>query len=98
MLGIKFYKLKKNVYLEFLNKLFKDQHIYRQLICHSYTIFKMYGLVEIHKNNNPLRPVISIICSGTYHLAKIYQIFLLYSFSFSKHKKSNSNRNKININ
>ena len=39
-------------------------------------VSKGYGLIKIHKENNPVRPIISAINSPTYNLSKILSKFL----------------------
>ena len=44
-------------------------HGLHQLVCLKLPEF--YGLPKIHKNNNPLRPIVSSIGSITYESAKL---------------------------
>ena len=37
---------------------------------------KIYGLPKIHKNNIPLRPIVSCVGSPSYHLSKTLEVFL----------------------
>ena len=41
----------------------------------------MYGLTKIHKNNLPLRPVVSCIDSSTYFLAKTFNDIINQAFT-----------------
>ena len=41
-----------------------------------YNVSKGYGLIKIHKENNPVGPIISAINSATYNLYKILSKFL----------------------
>jgi len=57
-----------------IKKLHESKHIdkqtYERLICHNGTMAKIYGLVKIHKEGYPLRPVVSTIDTPTYKLSR----------------------------
>ena len=36
----------------------------------------MYGLVKVHKDNNPVRPVVSMIGTPEYQLAKFLDVII----------------------
>ena len=56
----------------FIRKYLKnyDSEVIRKLISSGSKPGRIYGLVKVHKNNYPLRPVISMIDSPEYELAK----------------------------
>lgn len=43
---------------------------YRNLYCNASNVALFYGLIKIHKPNNPIRPIVSFIGTPTYQLAK----------------------------
>ena len=63
---------KKKSVTYFIRKYLKnyDSEVIRKLIPSGSTPGRIYGLVKVHKNNYPLRPVISMIDSPEYELAK----------------------------
>ena len=55
------------------------------------TIAKFYGLPKIHKDNNPLRPIVSLPGSPTYNLSKYLADILKPLVSTSPHSVKNVN-------
>ena len=59
--------------------------------CKDATIAKFYGLPKIHKDNNPLRPIVSLPGSPTYNLSKYLADILKPLVSTSPHSVKNVN-------
>ena len=59
--------------LNAMNCLMNDTIIPR--VAQKCNVSKSYGLIKIHKVNNPVRPIISAINSSTYNLSKILSKF-----------------------
>lgn len=53
-----------------LKKNYIDKKLKNKLICHNGQPPYIYGLPKLHKNNIPLRPIVSTIGSATYNLSK----------------------------
>ena len=45
-------------------------------VLQKYSISKAYGLIKIHKNSFPIRPIISDINSPVYNISKFFTQFL----------------------
>lgn len=58
-----------------LQKLKKEQKISRQeydhLYCSTAQTPRFYALIKTHKENNPIRPIVSFIGSPTYQISKL---------------------------
>ncbi len=80
---------KKLTILRNQNKLSKQ--IYDKIRPNDGTITKLYGLPKIHKNNNPLRPIVSLPGSPTYKLSKYLADILKPLINTSPHSVKNVN-------
>ena len=64
---------KENSIIRFLEKHLKpfiSVNVYDKLVPSGSQPGKIYGLCKVHKDNNPLRPVVSMISTAEYELAK----------------------------
>jgi hypothetical protein len=62
-----------------------NKRTYDQIRPKDATIAKFYGLPKIHKDNNPLRPIVSLPGSPTYNLSKYLADILKPLVSTSRH-------------
>ena len=62
----------------FVNKYLKSygSETVKNLISKGSSPGKMYGLIKVHKNNKPARPVISMIGTPGYQLAKFLDLII----------------------
>lgn len=67
-----------------------DRNTYLHLRASTHNIPLFYGLIKIHKPNNPIRPIVSFIDSPTYNLAKFLSKLLMPSTEKSHKKLKNS--------
>ena len=78
----------------YLKSLFDKQILsktqYYHLFANSATIPRFYALVKIHKEGNPIRPIVSFISSPSYNLAQFISKLLTPSTNKSPHKLKNS--------
>jgi hypothetical protein len=68
-----------------------NKRTYDQIRPKDATIAKFYGLPKIHKDNNPLRPIVSLPGSPTYNLSKYLADILKPLVSTSPHSVKNVN-------
>ena len=69
--------------------LLRDKIERKNLITINTNLAGMYGLPKVHKDNCPLRPVVSYINSSFYFMAKIFlQHFKVCSKTFFEYKKN----------
>ena len=47
----------------------------------------MYGLVKVHKDNNPVRPVVSMIGTPEYQLAKFLDVIIPQTYLLKSNKQ-----------
>ena len=47
----------------------------KDILCENTNLLRIYGLPKIHKQNCPLRPVVSLINSPTFNMAKLFNDF-----------------------
>jgi hypothetical protein len=86
LLWLRWYDLKS---LKDQDKL--NRRTYDQIRPKDATIAKFYGLPKIHKDNNPLRPIVSLPGSPTYNLSKYLADILKPLVSTSPHSVKNVN-------
>lgn len=75
-------------HLKTKNFLSNEQH--NQLTCHNGVSPKMYFLPKIHKNDCPLRPIVSFVGSPLYKLSKFLAELLTYAFDKDEKYTKNS--------
>ena len=63
-------KISVQYYLKEYLKKFIDKDMFKSLIPSGSLPGKLYGLCKVHKENFPMRPVISMVGSAEYKLAK----------------------------
>ena len=63
-------------YLRTKVKPFVDEFVYKHLYPSGSQPGKLYGTVKVHKDGNPLRPVISMLNTAEYNLAKWLDTFI----------------------
>ena len=51
----------------------------KDILCENTNLPRIYGLPKIHKQNCPLRPVVSLINSPTFYMAKLFNDFFFKS-------------------
>ena len=63
---------------------------YENLYCSAAVTPRFYGLIKTHKENNPIRPIVSFIGSPTYNIAKMLSQVLTPFTNLSEEKVKNS--------
>ena len=66
-------------------------------VLQKYNISKAYGLIKIHKNGFPIRPIISAINSRVYNISKFFTQFLMKNFKVPHSHIDNSLKLKEKI-
>ena len=57
-------------------KSYIDEEVYDDITPSGSQPGKLYGLCKVHKNGNPMRPVVSMIGTAEYELAKYLDEFI----------------------
>ena len=82
----------------FLKKLFDSKLLtrtqYTKLFANSATLPLFYGLIKIHKPDNPIRPIVSFIGSPSYYIAQFLSKLLTPFVKKSPHRLKNSYETK----
>ena len=79
--------MNKSDYIDKVNTLLNDTETYQP---HDATSAKFYGLPKIHKENIPLRPIVSLPGSPTYLLSKYLAMVLHPLVKTSPHTIDNA--------
>jgi len=74
-----------------------DQETFKEYLATNSNPARIYGLIKLHKDGAPLRPVVSCIGSPVYKLSKLVAKFIRSSFPSSSYSVKNSEQflNKI---
>ena len=63
---------------------------YDHLYCSTTQTPRFYGLIKIHKENNPIRPIVSFIGSPTYSISKFLSKILTPFTNMAEQKLKNA--------